>query len=269
MNILEIPELETICGGLSAAVSGCHVRSFVLNNESVTNVKNLPLHIIKKRIYYLFRSGKYIIISLIKKHSCFLVVHLGDAGQIIIVPKDNTEENVLCTFEFRDVDLLIKDPKEETQILYFSDNTALRIFLDKEGSRGRDPLKIRDFTEFYRIAKRTSASKNTIEEWLRDDNIVQGIGPYLTSEILFQSNIHPLSSVSGFTEDDWNSIYDAMVYIIELSMKHKGASISNYVGPFGTRGEYQNHFKIYNNKNANVTNSLLTFFTDEQRLIQQ
>jgi formamidopyrimidine-DNA glycosylase len=77
---------------------------------------------------------------------------------------------------------------------------------------GPDPLEDNlSFEDFYDILK---DRKGSIKSTLMNQKVIAGIGNIYSDEILFQSGIHPASSVNGLNENNLKNIYKKMVSVL-------------------------------------------------------
>ena len=82
------------------------------------------------------------------------------------------------------------------------------------------------FKEFKEIIMRHSL-KN-ICKVLMEQSIFSGIGNYLKSEILYDSKIHPLTTVNNLTESKLRDLYQSSRRLIKASYLSQGNSLRHY-----------------------------------------
>src|ERR1700761_8557997 len=82
----ELPEVETVCRGLAAAISGKRIAEFVQHRADLRMPlpKNLAVRLKGRKIIDIKRRAKYILMALDKHET--LLLHLGMSGRMVISP---------------------------------------------------------------------------------------------------------------------------------------------------------------------------------------
>jgi endonuclease-8 len=93
-------------------------------------------------------------------------------------------------------------------------------------------------SDWIAIFTRRKWKKKVIAEILMEQDLVAGIGAYLSSEILYNAKILPNREISTLTNDEWNSLRIAAHKIILLSYSHGGFTIESFISPDGSIGKY-------------------------------
>lgn len=119
--------------------------------------------------------------------------------------------------------------------------------LDKKlASLGPDMLKEPSAVLFAeRLLKK---SDKTIAEVLMDQKIVSGVGNYIRAEALYRTGVSPWRKVVDFSSEEIIALRDAIVNVMQESVKTLGASFSTYKNPDGSSGETQKRFAVYGHK---------------------
>jgi formamidopyrimidine-DNA glycosylase len=109
---------------------------------------------------------------------------------------------------------------------------------------GPEPLdKNFQFREFKsQILKRP---KSKIKQVLLDQNLIAGIGNIYSDEILWSSDIHPLSLTSRIPEKNFLKMFKIMKEILKQGIELGGDSTSDYRNIEGEKGNFQNKHKVY------------------------
>jgi formamidopyrimidine-DNA glycosylase len=87
--------------------------------------------------------------------------------------------------------------------------------------------------------------KGKIKTVLIDQSVVAGIGNIYSDEILWQAGIHPERKVEKISKTEMKKIWQAMIKILNQSIKMGGDSMSDYRNIYGERGNFQNAHKAY------------------------
>lgn len=88
-------------------------------------------------------------------------------------------------------------------------------------------------------------NEKTVAQALLDQRLFCGIGNYLKSEILYFAKVNPWRICLGISELEWERIWHYAEHIIRLSLSYGGCSFRSFKHPDGTKGEFQNHLKVY------------------------
>jgi formamidopyrimidine-DNA glycosylase len=78
---------------------------------------------------------------------------------------------------------------------------------------------------------------------------VAGIGNIYSDEILWASNIHPLTIVSRIPESKIKTLWKNTKILLTKGIDFGGDSMSDYRNIDGLRGQFQYHHKAYRQKN--------------------
>lgn len=101
-----------------------------------------------------------------------------------------------------------------------------------------------DYETFYTNIKKCKNSYLTSK--LTDQrSICSGIGNYLLSEILYDSEIYPFIKCSELDDEVIKRLFDSCNTLINLSYSLGGMSMRDYVDITGTSGGFHKHLKVY------------------------
>ena len=93
-------------------------------------------------------------------------------------------------------------------------------------------------------------SDKNVTAFLMDQHIISGCGNYLKSECLYYSKISPVRKISSLTENESEKLYEALRVLSRLAFVIKGLSVKDYVDPYGRKGYFEKHLKVYGKKEA-------------------
>jgi formamidopyrimidine-DNA glycosylase len=71
------------------------------------------------------------------------------------------------------------------------------------------------------------------------------VGNIYADEALFESRLHPSVLGNQLSAKKANVLREAIVAVLERAIQRRGSSIRDYVGGNGTRGNYQDEFRVY------------------------
>jgi formamidopyrimidine-DNA glycosylase len=95
------------------------------------------------------------------------------------------------------------------------------------------------------LFNKSKSSQVFIKQLLLNQYIVAGIGNIYACEILYDAKISPLRKGCSLKRSHIGTILKSVRKILRKAIKYGGSSISDYVSPDGTLGNFQKNFKVY------------------------
>ena len=206
-----------------------------------------------RKIIKVERFSKYLIIHLSDEFYC--LIHLGMSGTIHIVNINSINKHTNTSFynssalpkKHNHVELIF----DKFKIVY-NDPRRFGFFQiinnDKELKKrfhhlGPEPFNSNfNLTYIYNFFKN---KKKNIKSCLIDQKFVSGIGNIYASEILFLSKINPLKKVCELNKIECKKIIINSKKILLKAIIKGGSSIRNFKDTHGSKGGFQNEFKVY------------------------
>lgn len=240
----ELPEVETIRKYLKKEILGMKIKKIDIFSKK--QFLSNPKEIIGEKILALKRKGKLLILSLTNRKN--LLVHLKLSGQLIWLPNQriNYSSPTKRVIIYFDGGKLVFNEPRKFGWLRVLNNEGLKIELKKIGP---DPLS-KKFTLDY-LEKIFSKSKREIKNFLLDQKKISGLGNIYSSEALFLAKIHPERKVFSLTKREIKRLYGAIKMVLKDGLKYEGTSLRYYIKPNGTKGFYQEHFRVYQREGKN------------------
>ena len=237
----ELPEVETTVKSLN-----------ILKNKKVINVDihvkklrysvpNLGLkNIIDYKIKGLRRIAKYIIIDFSNFKT--VIIHLGMSGRLkIIKPNFALNKHDHLVFKFNNYKLIFNDPRRFGFVdIVNSEKIGNISYIKKLGIDALD----KNLSEEY-LYEKFHKSSVLVKQLLLNQYIVAGIGNIYACEILYDAKISPLRKGCSLKRSHIGTILKSVRKILRKAIKYGGSSISDYVSPDGTLGNFQKNFKVY------------------------
>jgi len=240
----ELPEVETIKRGLEKKIVGK-----TLKNIEVLNPKSIqfdPKKVRAKKVLKVWRRAKMLGIDLFSDLT--LLFYLKMTGQLIFIDTENMfaqmpNKHTRATFHFTD-----------GSTLYFNDQIKFgwvkiiqtsKIKDQKElKNLGPEPLN-KNFT--WQILKNNLLEhKNmSVKPALMDQSVVGGVGNIYASEALFLAKIDPRRSVKSLSDKEFKKLHKAILDVLKKGIKHRGATVRNYVDAEGKKGEFLPFASVY------------------------
>lgn len=275
----ELPEVETIKRGLAEHVVGQKItgvkRKWAKTLQDGGRHPAVPAtpaqikkHVIGAKVTGLRRRGKVLIIDLDNGYS--LLFHLKMTGQIVF-ESDNSKTALRAKGEglsqrfaggHPTKSLESKLPDRSTRIifelndgskLFFNDQRKfgwIKLVSTREADKdkllarlGPEPLEAAfDVSEFIAAVKRRKAP---IKAVLLDQNTVAGVGNIYADEALHKAKIHPATRANEVSKAKLAKLHQAVVDVIEDSLKYGGTTFTNYVNHLGKKGDYLKHARVF------------------------
>lgn len=237
----ELPEVETICRGISPFILKQEITAIVVRNHKLRWPIPKKLHqlLAKQQLQTITRRGKYI---LLKTMEGTLIIHLGMSGNLQIKPQNHIatkHEHVSITFN-NELALCYEDPRRFGAILWTNKDVLQHPLLK---NLGPEPFN-KDFTAEY-LFNRAKHCKSSIKQFMMNSKIVVGIGNIYANEILFAAKINPLRKANNITLEDYQLIIKKTKELLRHAIKCGGTTIKDYLNGQGKKGLFQNKLKVY------------------------
>lgn len=239
----ELPEVETICRGLSqhcvgAVVLGAHVHrpSFIRGSIQPADL------FFGLTIERVSRHGKQFVLE----SGCgrAILFHMGMSGSVTIRPFLSihaTHVHVHWTLlkNGNKFEIHHKDPRRFGFVRTYSQMKTVR---EKIWSKlGPDALVVTAMN----LSQSFKNKKRSIKAALLDQKVVAGIGNIYADESLFQSKIHPLRKANSITFQELEFFIRKLRLILNRSIKNGGSTIQDHTSALGTAGTFQNAHQVY------------------------
>ncbi len=235
----ELPEVETIKRELKPVIVNKRITEIKIVRPDIIgypSVRAFKKGVIGKRITNLTRKAKYLIFDLDNNHQ--IIVHLRLSGKLLVW--QNTTNA----------------PKHERIRFYLSGKTILsfveprmlgRVYLVPKDNypdvlNGLKELGLEPIDKKFNYNYLSSKLKNrkaTIKSLLLNQSITAGIGNIYSDEALFLAGIHPLRRANTLTDSEIEKLTNSLRDVIQIGIKSKGTTVSDYLRPNGKEGRYQ------------------------------
>ncbi|TFF84310.1 MAG: DNA-formamidopyrimidine glycosylase [Promethearchaeota archaeon] len=220
----ELPEVETYkryfeSTSLGKQINRVKVRdSRILELEEKDFIKNLQ----EKTFKSVIRHGKYLFI---KFDSSYLVMHFGMTGDLEYYAINREEPKYSkVLFEFTNNHVLSYISIRMFGKLDIADDVKNYL---KEKKLGPDALKM-SFEDLTNSLKRRTTNIKTA---LMNQEIVCGIGNIYSDEIIFRTNINPLTKINRLEEKQLRALFSNIKDVLQYGIEKKG-ELSTYSDKF-------------------------------------
>jgi formamidopyrimidine-DNA glycosylase len=256
----ELPEVEITRRKLEPSLVGRTIAALRTTAPSyffLTRPNELVKKLVGRRITGLERRGKYLLLGLDDGSS--LLLHLGMTGQLFLAGT----HSVRLLSERRKRDLhgatLSFEPDQHTHLQFdFADALPGLFFRDvrkfgkvrliapgqsdaRLDKLGIDALEV-DARHLFRSSRKRKAA---IKSVLLDQSVLAGVGNIYADEALFLSGVRPGRSAARVTEPECALLAANIRRVLMRSIETGGSSISDFINPDGSDGQFQTERKVY------------------------
>lgn len=215
-----------------------------------------------KTITHIGRRGKYLYFLINDEYTTtHLVSHLGMSGAYFIVS------------DFED----IKDHnfKKHWQVIFSLDNGQKLVYSDiRRFGEMHTHDSLQDFPPFARMApeytdelseahfmkmlREKKYAQKPVKAAIMDGEVIPGVGNIYAAESLYLAHILPTKKVKNISDKRLLELFDRIKEVFELSLSRGGSTISDYRSVTGGKGEMQQSFKVYQQKECPLGHELKT-----------
>ena len=260
----ELPEVEIIRQSLDKKIKQKKVKKVIVRNRNLRFKLpyNFSLYLQNKKIIKVGRFSKYLIIFISDGSYC--LIHLGMSGTIHIVSKKKINKFTNTSFYnspylpkkhnhieiiFDDFKVIYNDPRRFGFFQIIKNNLELN---KRFNHLGPEPFS-KTFNLTYVLNFFKGRNKD-IKSFLLDQKFISGIGNIYASEILFFSRINPFKKASLLNKKECKNIISNSKKILLKAISKGGSSIRNFQDISGSKGGFQNEFKVYQQEGKRCKN---------------
>ena len=242
----ELPEVETVCRGLSPVLEGAIFQDVIVRQYKlrIPVPSNIREKLVSRRVVKVRRRAKYILIEL--DDSGVIIGHLGMSGRMTIyrtgeqIPPAGQHDHIDFRFTVGDL-IRFSDPRRFglitcTTAKKMNNHKLLRHL-------GPDPLD-KDFCGME-LAARLKGRKTLIKAALMDQRIVAGLGNIYVCESLYRAGISPKRKATTVQGNRAEKLVQAIRAVLIEALDAGGSSLRDHVQPNGKLGYFQNSFRVY------------------------
>ena len=236
----ELPEVETVRRGLTAAARGRVITDVVLRRRTLREPlpDDFEMRLIDKPINGIARRGKYL---LFKLPSVTWLAHLGMSGSFVVLKKTPTAKHAHVVITLDNGSFLVyEDPRRFGRMTLTHDNPEKHPWLCNIGP---EPLS-RAFSAA--VLRQRLKNKNTaIKTALMDARVVAGVGNIYASEALFVAGIAPHAPAGKINAARAARLVTALQTVLRAAIRAGGSTIRDFVGGDGAPGYFQTRWQVY------------------------
>ena len=245
-RVPELPEIEVLRRDLERDIVGRKIKSV-----EVDGLKPIRRHRTKKqfvgaldgrKITGVERRGRYLLLRL--DGPDVLIVDLGPTGSLVRAKTARVTvtkgTHVVITFT-QGGQLRYADPKIAGE-MFVTPLEGIAEQVSEIAPTGLDPLEASiSWTDFGRLIAGRHAKLKSL---LMDSNVITGIGPVYSDEILFAAGLRWDRESDSLTDQEIRRLYRAIVETVQEAVKYAGSRGDNNGIDHSASGE-PHHFKVY------------------------
>lgn len=237
----ELPEVETVKETLKKQILNkkiIDVQVYYNNIIAYPKVEEFIKQIKEQTILDIKRRGKWLMFEL---NDYYLLSHLRMEGKFYIETNEPVNKHQHVIFKFNDEELRYQDTRKFGKMyLYKKDEAFNNKPLNELGYEPWDNnLTVSYLKEKYK-------NKNIpIKTVILDQQIFTGLGNIYADEVLFLSNINPLTKANKLNKKELNQIIDNSRKVLEKAIKLGGTTIKTYESSKGIHGNFQNELLVH------------------------
>lgn len=255
----ELPEVEVTRRLLEPRVVGRRILGVRCGPPSyffLTPPRRLVKELSGKSITSLERQGKYLLMGI--EAGQRLLLHLGMTGQLFMAGSVSPR---LMSLRGHGVaagrDASARDPHTHLELDFDDGEAGLRfrdvrkfgkvrlLGLGEGDARleklGLDALQADGELMYAKAQKR----KAPIKTLLLDQGVLAGVGNIYADEALFLSGIRPTRGAQRVTRKEYLKLAENVQRVLRRSIETGGSSISDYIAPDGSDGQFQKERRVY------------------------
>jgi formamidopyrimidine-DNA glycosylase len=239
----ELPEVETVCRGLSVVLKGRRFAKVELRRKDlrVPFPKGIAAALTGQRVERIYRRAKYVMMAL--DNGQVLIVHLGMSGRMVIVKdtsKPGPHDHVIFTADDGTV-VRFNDPRR-FGLMTIAPAAELD---DHKLFRHLGPDAVSEAFTSAALSTALKGRKTSIKVALLDQRIVVGVGNIYACESLFRAGISPKRKAGSVSGKRAEALVPAIKQVLKEAIAAGGSSLRDHVQPSGELGYFQNAWKVY------------------------
>lgn len=240
----ELPEVETIKQTLRAKLTGLSftaVRIFLPGVIRTPPADQFEKMIAGAKIMKLGRRGKYLLFQLSKELT--LVIHLRMTGRLLYHAAGEPAPKYTHVIFYLDNgdEMRFADMRRFGRLWLVPESKLVELAGFKNlGIEPLDQMFTRDF-----LKKEMRRRHTRIKPLLLDQSFIAGLGNIYADEVLYRAGINPERSSNTLTPREITRLFHAIRTVLQEGIKHKGATVRDYVDADGREGGYQDLLKVY------------------------
>ena len=241
----ELPEVETIAGGLASVACGRTIMEAVVRTPGIVpgTQEALSRRVAGRTVLGVRRRAKLLIMDL--AGDLHLVFHLKMTGRVWVThPAVDPNKHVHVVFLLDNGDRVFFEDQRKFGYCRLFSGSEIEAWPFYAGL-GPEPLKIapQEFAALF------SGRTARIKSLLLDQGVLAGIGNIYADESLFRTSIHPRTRASEIPVPRLMELHRNLQAVLREAIDAGGSSFRDYRDAYGQPGQFQERFSVYGRKN--------------------
>ncbi len=237
----ELPEVETVCRGISPHVIGKQITGVILRTPRLRAPLD-PLmsgKLMEQTIVQVNRRAKYLLLQTTRGG---LLVHLGMTGVLrVVAAQTPAARHDHVDLLFADGSCLrFTDPRRFGQFIYSESDPAQHPLLQHLGP---EPLSAEFNGDL--LYRRSRNRTQGVKPLLMDQRTVVGVGNIYANEALFRSGISPLRRASRVGRQRYRHLAEQVKAVLTEAISAGGTTISDFRDSDGRPGYFRQQLLVY------------------------
>ena len=242
----ELPEVETVCRGLTAQLPGRCIQHVHVRQPSLR--WNIPPDFAQvltgRQFTALSRRGKYLLMS---TDTGTLIAHLGMSGSFRVVPATTPlkkHDHVIFALDDQR-SLRYHDPRRFGSLHWVDSSPLQHPLLVRLGPEPLDAAFTADAL-FSLLQPR----KKAVKACLMDHHLVVGVGNIYATEALFKAGVHPQRPAFRVRYDEAASLHQHIQSLLRQAIQQGGTTLRDFVNADAQPGYFQQTLFVYGREQA-------------------
>ena len=244
----ELPELETLRRELEKESVGKRFKAPDVVGAKLTkrngNKEVFQGRLEGAKVKSVDRRGTHLVANL--DNGELLVLHLGEKGRLEkVAPRSTPPKGTMLTLSFtQGGQVRLVDPGGTSEAFVVAVGEVAEEAPELAGL-GLDPVADPvSWTSFARLLLGRSVKLKTL---LQDQEVVAGIGPIYSDEILWEAGLRHDRISSELSSQEIRRLFRALVETLHEAIKHRGSDVEDYpfVDLYGKPGDHQDELRVY------------------------
>ncbi len=244
----ELPELETLRRELEKESVGKRFKTPEITGTKVAKrgggKKVLQARLEGAKVKSVDRRGPFLVGNLDTGE--MLLLDLGEKGHLEkVAPRSTAPKGTVLTLAFTQGGQIRLVDTSGTAHAFVVAPDAVAEDAPELASIGLDPVA--DPVSWTSFARALLARSVKLKALLMDQQVVAGIGPIYSDEILWEAGLRYDRISSELSSQEIRRLFRALVETLHDAVKHRGTTVDDYpfVDLYGKPGDHQDELKVY------------------------
>ncbi|WP_323611242.1 bifunctional DNA-formamidopyrimidine glycosylase/DNA-(apurinic or apyrimidinic site) lyase [Erysipelothrix enhydrae] len=236
----ELPEVETIIRTLEKSLKGKQIDSVnFIYPKLLEDQSDYPLESLVGSNFKAFhRRGKYLWFEM--SNDLHWILHLRMEGKFHLYDYDKApSKHTHCVINYDGGTIHYLDTRKFSRMAVVKDPLK---YLETK-NLGYEPFDSNLNGEY--VYQKIHHSKRVMKSILLDQSIIAGIGNIYADEILFETQIHPLTTGSKITMKQCDLLVETTKIILRNAIKAGGTTVRSYTSSLNVSGRFQINLNAY------------------------